>query len=173
MKKSTIVFFIVAISLGIFASFLTYKHFFARRVRRNVIERTLAIVKPDAVRAKNSGKIIDRIEQEGFTIIDMRKIQLDKEQAAQFYGEHQKKSFFSGLVDFMCSGPVIVLLLEKLNAIADWRDLMGSTDGQKSQEGTLRKQFGTDVRNNAVHGSDSPEAAEREIKFFFADRFKV
>lgn len=173
MKKNTIIATILFAILAGTAGFFAYRYYAARRLRRNVIERTVAIIKPDAVRAKNTGKIIDRIEREGFIIVDIKKLQLDKEQAGQFYSEHQKKSFFGGLVDFMCSGPAVVLLLEKLNAIADWRDLMGAKSGKEGTEGTLRKEFGTDVRNNAVHGSDSQEAAGREVKFFFADRFKM
>lgn len=133
------------------------------------IQRTFAIIKPDAVAAGNSGKIIDKIEQGGFKIVAMKKIQLAKEKAEEFYAVHKGKSFFDELVTFMTSGPVVVMILEKENAIQAWRDLMGSTDPEKAVEGTLRKLFGTNVGQNAVHGSDAPETAKNEIKLFFPE----
>jgi nucleoside-diphosphate kinase len=151
----------------VFTGFYLYKRYYTKVHK---IERTLAIIKPDAVAAHLSGKIIDRIEQEGFTIVDMRKISLDRELAEKFYAEFQGKPFFHQLVDFMTSGPIMVLVLEKLNAIDAWRELMGFPDPKDAKEGTLRKQFGTDIGRNAVHGSNSPASAEREIPFFFADR---
>lgn len=150
--------------------FFGYRWYAKRFLPSNTIEQTLAIIKPDAVRAHNMGKIVDRIEQEGFTILDLRKVHLEREQAENFYEMHKGKAFFHQLVDFMTSGPVVVLVLEKLNAISQWRKLMGATDPAKAEEGSLRKLFGTDVGRNAVHGSDTPAAAAREIKFFFADR---
>jgi nucleoside-diphosphate kinase len=138
-----------------------------RKAHAIVIERTLAIIKPDAIKAKHAGKIIERIEHEGFSIIDLKKVHLDAEQAERFYEMHKGKSFFKELVDFMCSGPIIVLILEKENGIENWRRLMGATDPAKAEMGTLRSEFGTNVGNNALHGSDSQEAATREIKFFF------
>lgn len=153
--------------------FIWFHYFFGKkRLRTNTIERTLLLIKPDAIKAKNLGKIIDRIEQESFSIIDIRKIHLGREQAEKFYDEHRGKNFFSGLVDYMASGPIVVMILEKMNAVADLRDLLGVTDPKKAAEGTLRKQFGTDIRNNGIDGSDSHESALREIKFFFADRQK-
>lgn len=133
------------------------------------MERTLAIIKPDAVKAKNTGKIIDRIEQEGFSIIGLAKLQLDKEQAESFYAVHKGRGFFNELVSFMTSGPIVVLALEKENAVKAWRDLMGATDPLKAEPGTLRKLFGTNVGENATHGSDSLENAAIELDFFFED----
>jgi nucleoside-diphosphate kinase len=130
-----------------------------------VIQHTLAIIKPDAVAAGNSGKIIDKIEQSGFKIIAMKKLELTKEKAEEFYAAHKEQPFFSELVSFMISGPVVVLILEKENGIQEWRNLMGKAE----IEGTLRNLFGTSVTKNAVHGSDSPETAKNEIKLFFPE----
>ncbi|MFC1894331.1 nucleoside-diphosphate kinase [Candidatus Dependentiae bacterium] len=132
-----------------------------------MVEKTLAIIKPDSVEDKNVGKIIDRIEQEGFNILEMKKTQLITKQAENFYAVHKGKPFLSELVEYVTSGPVIVMVLEKENAIADWRKLMGATDPAKAEENTLRKLYGTHIGRNATHGSDSPENAEIEIKFFF------
>lgn len=144
--------------------FFLKPHFFMKNV-----QQTLAIIKPDAVAAKVTGKIIDKIEQAGFKIVDLRKIQLEKEGAQKFYAAHKNKKFFADLVAYMVSGPVIVMILEKEEAINDWRQLMGTTDPAKANEGTIRKLFGTSIEKNAVHGSDSLEAAPKEIKFFFSD----
>lgn len=163
---------IITVGLMILAFTGYYILFSPKKIRSNTIERTLAIIKPDAVKAKKTGKIIDRIEQEGFNIVDIRKIQLDNEQIEKFYVEHKAKSFFQGFADYMSSGPVFVIILEKLNAIADWRDLIGTTDPKKAADKTIRKEFGTDIRHNAIHGSHDAAAAEREIKFFFSDRIK-
>jgi nucleoside-diphosphate kinase len=133
------------------------------------MEKTFAIIKPDAVAAGNSGKIIDRIEQEGFKIIAMKKIKLTKEQAEGFYAVHKEKPFFNDLTDFMSSGPCIVMALEKENAIKDWRNLMGATNPVDAEEGTLRKLYGKNIDNNATHGSDAPETAVIELKYFFSD----
>jgi nucleoside-diphosphate kinase len=133
------------------------------------MERTLAIIKPDAVRAKNAGKIIDRIEAEGFTIVGMKKINLSTKQAEDFYAVHNGKPFYAELVEFMTSGPVVVMALEKSNAIQAWRDLMGSTDPVKAAPNTLRKLYGTNVGVNATHGSDAVQTAAVEIKFFFPE----
>ncbi len=172
MKLSTLLMFLAGLAISIGLIYFGYRWFVKKNIRRNVIERTLAIVKPDAVRAHHTGKIIDKIEQENFTVIDLRKVQLDREQAEKFYEMHKDKKFFHQLVDYMTGGPVVVMILEKMNAIIDWRDLMGATDPAKAKEGSIRKLFGTDIGKNAVHGSDSPEAAHREIRFFFADRIK-
>jgi nucleoside-diphosphate kinase len=173
MKRSKIIFgsilFLAIISI---ASIIAVKFFGVRKLRSNTIERTLAIIKPDAVRARYTGKIIDRIELEGYTIVDLKKVTLDREQVEKFYSAHKSKTFFNGLVDFMVSGPIVVMILEKINALADWRDLIGTTDPQKAKDGTLRKQFGTDIRHNALHGSANHAAGNKEIKFFFADRIK-
>ncbi len=134
-----------------------------------MMERTFAIIKPDAVQAKNSGKIIDRIEQEGFNIVGMKKIHMTKQQAETFYAVHKDRPFFAGLTEFMCSGPVVVMALEKENAIKAWRDLMGTTDPATAEANTLRKLYATSKGENATHGSDAPETAKDEISFFFPE----
>ncbi|MBT4856158.1 nucleoside-diphosphate kinase [bacterium] len=131
------------------------------------IERTFAIIKPDAVRAKNAGKIIDMIEENGFSIDGMYKLKLNKELAEQFYAVHKDRPFFGELVEFMTSGAVIVMALSKENAIAAWRDLMGPTDSKEAPKDTIRGKFGTDVGENATHGSDSAENAQAELALFF------
>jgi len=131
------------------------------------MERTLAIVKPDAVAAKNSGKIIDMIEENGFDIVRMEKITMPKEKAEGFYAVHNERPFFGELIDFITSGPVVVMVLEKENAIQAWRDLIGCTDSRKAASGTIRNLFGTDHAINAVHGSDAPETAQFEATYFF------
>lgn len=128
---------------------------------------SFAIIKPDAIANKYSGEIIRIIELNNFDIIGMKKISLTKKQAQDFYCEHKDKPFFKDLVQYMTSGPIIVLALEKHNAIKDWRDLMGSTNPEQSSIGTLRKMFGESLTKNAVHGSDSEKSAQRELKFFF------
>ncbi len=133
------------------------------------MEKTLAIIKPDAVAAKHTGKIIDRIEQEGFSIIGMKKLHMTKAQAEAFYAVHKDRGFFAELVDFMCSGPIVVMALEKANAVQAWRDLMGATDPAKAEANTIRKLFGTSIGNNASHGSDSVDNAKVEVKFFFPE----
>jgi len=132
-----------------------------------VLERTLAIIKPDAVAAKNSGKIIDILESNGFSIIGMKKVHLTKEQAKKFYIVHKERPFYDSLTTFMSEGPIIVMVLEKENAIEDYRKLMGTTNPEEAEEGTIRKMFGTNIERNAVHGSDSKESASFEIPFFF------
>ncbi|MGB4704126.1 MAG: nucleoside-diphosphate kinase [Candidatus Saccharicenans sp.] len=130
-------------------------------------ERTLAIIKPDAVRKKVIGRIIQRIEDEGFEILGLKMVHLTKEEARKFYYVHRDKPFYESLTDFMSSGPSVVLLLERENAIKHWRDVMGATDPAQARPGTLRRQFGFSIERNAVHGSDSPQTAEYEIAFFF------
>ena len=159
---------LVAVIAGYFAK----NYFFGSWRLFKKIEQTIAIIKPDAVLAKNTGKIIDRIEQEKFTIISIKKVTLTREQAEQFYEIHKDKSFFRGLIEFMTSGPIVVMILEKENAITSWRDLMGSTKPEEAKEGSLRKLFGTNVEKNAVHGSDSSEHAKEEIAFFFPENPK-
>ncbi len=132
------------------------------------MERTFAIIKPDAVAAGNAGKILALIEQSGFKILGMKKTRLSKPQAEGFYAVHKAKPFFSGLIDFMTEGPVVVLALERENAIAKWREVMGATNPANAAEGTIRKQFATNIERNAVHGSDAPETAAIEIPFFFS-----
>lgn len=131
------------------------------------MERTLAIVKPDAVAAGNSGEIIGAYEKAGFKIAAMKKIFMTEKQAGGFYAVHKKRPFYGELCEFMSSGPCIVLALEADNVIARNRELMGETDSAKAAEGTIRARFGTDIQNNAVHGSDSPESAAFEIGYFF------
>jgi len=130
---------------------------------------TFGIIKPDAVRAGNQGKIIDRIVAGGFKIRGMKLIHQTRKQAEGFYAVHAGKGFYDELCDFMSSGPCVVLALEKDGAVKAWRDLMGATDPAKADEGTLRKLFGGSVGENAVHGSDSDENAAREAGFFFSD----
>jgi len=132
-----------------------------------VLERTLSIIKPDAVKAKNAGKIIEMLESNGFSIIGMKKIHLTKEQAKKFYIVHKDRPFYDSLTDFMSEGPIIVMVLEKENAIEDYRKLMGATNPEEAEEGTIRKLYGTNIERNAVHGSDSKESASYEIGFFF------
>ncbi len=132
-----------------------------------MLEKTFAMIKPDAVKAKNSGAIIELIERNGFTILGMEKTALSKEKAQIFYAVHKERPFFGELVDFVSSGPVIIMALERENAIQAWRDLMGATDPNKAQIGTLRKMFGTNVGSNATHGSDAPETAQQELSLFF------
>ena len=130
-------------------------------------ERTLAIIKPDAVEGRLAGKIIQRIEDEGFQIRAMRKLRLSKAQAEGFYAVHRERPFFGGLTDFMSSGPCVLLALEAPDAIRAWRTLMGATDPGKADAGTLRKDFGSSIERNATHGSDAPETAAFELGYFF------
>ena len=131
------------------------------------MERTLAIIKPDAVAAKYAGRIIQRIEDAGFQIRAMRMIHLSSHQAEGFYAVHRERPFFGSLTAFMSQGPVVVLALEAPDAIKKWRTLMGATDPAKADAGTLRKEFGTSIENNATHGSDAPETAAFETGYFF------
>ena len=130
-------------------------------------ERTLAIIKPDAVERRLAGKIIQRIEDEGFQIRAMRRVQLSSKQAEGFYAVHKARPFFGALTDFMSSGPCIVMALEAPDAIAKWRTLMGATDPAKAEAGSLRKEFGESIERNATHGSDAPETAAFELGYFF------
>jgi nucleoside-diphosphate kinase len=131
------------------------------------MERTLAIIKPDAVRNRATGRILARIEDAGFTIRAMRMIQMSKAEAQGFYYVHRERPFFAGLADFMSSGPSVVLCLEAPDAIRKWRDLMGATDPAKAAAGTMRKEFGASIDNNATHGSDALETAAFELAYFF------
>src|SRR3954469_13831810 len=132
------------------------------------MQRTFAIIKPDAVAAGHTGKIIDVILQNGFRIVGMKMKTLSEREAQAFYAVHKEKGFFSGLVKFMTEGPVVVLALEASDAIRKWRDTMGATNPANAAEGTIRKQFATNIERNCVHGSDAPETAAIEIPFFFA-----
>ncbi len=133
------------------------------------MEKTFAIIKPDAVKAGYTGKIIDRIESEGFNILGMRKMHMTKAQAEAFYAVHKERPFFGELVEFMISGPVVVMVLAKDGAIKAWRDLMGATNPAQAAPNTLRKLYGASVGENATHGSDAPETAAVEVKFFFPE----
>lgn len=134
-----------------------------------LIETTLAIIKPDAVGNLQSGQIINMIELNGFVIAAMHKIMLSREEAEGFYAVHKTRPFFKDLVEYMISGPVIVMALTKEDAVKEWRELMGATDPEQSGPGTIRRMFGESIANNAVHGSDSLENAEKEIAFFFEE----
>ncbi|GIV25310.1 MAG: nucleoside diphosphate kinase [Bacteroidia bacterium] len=133
------------------------------------IERTLGLIKPDAMAQGLLGKILDQIIGAGFRIVGLKLVKLTPEQAEAFYSVHREKPFFRSLVEFMTSGPVVAFVLEKENAVAEYRALMGATDPAKAAPGTLRALFGQNVERNAVHGSDSPDNARREIAFFFAE----
>ncbi len=132
-----------------------------------MMEQTLAIIKPDAVKKKIIGRIIQRIEDEGFRIREMKLMRLTKQQAEGFYAVHKNKPFFSSLTEFMSSGEIVVMVLERERAIAHWRDVMGATDPALAKPGTIRHTYGFSIERNAVHGSDSPETAEWEINYFF------
>ncbi|OOF83975.1 nucleoside-diphosphate kinase [Rodentibacter ratti] len=132
-------------------------------------ERTLSIIKPDAVRRHLIGAILARFEQNGFKIVATKMVHLTREQADGFYAEHQGKAFFEPLVDYMMSSPVVVSVLEKENAVKNYRTLIGATNPENAEEGTIRKDFALSQRENSVHGSDSIESANREIAYFFAD----
>jgi nucleoside-diphosphate kinase len=131
------------------------------------MERTFAIIKPDAVRARKAGRILSRIEDAGFTIRAMRLTHLTRNEAEGFYAVHRERPFFGSLTGFMSSGPCIVMALEAPDAIKKWRDLMGATDPAKAAPNTLRKEFGASIENNATHGSDAPETAAFELGYFF------
>ena len=131
------------------------------------MERTFAIIKPDAVKRGLAGQILARVEAAGFTVRAMRLHHLTKQEAESFYAVHRERPFFSGLTDFMSSGPCVLLGLEAPDAIAKWRTLMGATDPGKADAGTLRKEFGSSIERNATHGSDAPETAAFELGYFF------
>lgn len=130
-------------------------------------EKTLAIIKPDAVKKRAVGKIIQKIEEEGFKISGLKMLHLTKEKAKGFYIVHKEKSFYDSLTDFMSSGEIVVMILEGENAIAKWRKVMGATDPALAEPGTIRRQYGFSVERNATHGSDAPETAVWEINYFY------
>jgi len=132
------------------------------------MEKTFAIIKPDAVERNLAGKILERIESKGFKIAGMKKIKLSLEEAEGFYYVHKERGFFGELCEFMSRGPIVVLCLEKENAIADWRTLMGATNPANAEPGTIRKDFALSIGENASHGSDAPETAAFEIPYFFS-----
>jgi nucleoside-diphosphate kinase len=131
------------------------------------MERTFAIIKPDAVERRLTGQILGRVEAAGFTIRAMRLQHLTKKEAEGFYAVHRERPFFGALTEFMSSGPCVLLALEAPNAIVRWRETMGATDPAKAEKGTLRKDFGTSIERNATHGSDAPETAAFEVGYFF------
>jgi nucleoside-diphosphate kinase len=133
------------------------------------VERTFSIIKPDATRRNITGKVIDKIESAGLKIVASKRVQLSREQAEGFYAAHKERGFFNDLVTFMISGPVVVQVLEGENAIAKYREVMGATNPANADAGTIRKELAESIEANTVHGSDSPEAAQTEIKFFFDD----
>lgn len=132
------------------------------------LERTFSIIKPDAVSTGHAGDILAMMERAGFRILALRMLRLSRGQAEGFYAVHRGKFFFEGLIKFMTEGRVIVMALERENAIAGLRELMGPTDPAKATQGTIRKHFGTNIERNAVHGSDGPETAEAELRYFFS-----
>ena len=131
------------------------------------MERTLAIIKPDAVAAGHIGAILQSIEDLGFCLVGLRMVQLSKVEAEGFYAVHKERPFFDTLTTFMSSGPAVVLALEAPNAIRRWRELMGATDPAQAEEQTLRRRFGSSIEHNATHGSDAPETAAFELGYFF------
>ena len=131
------------------------------------MERTLSIIKPDGVARKLVGEVVGRLEKMNVKIIAMKMIKMTKEQAKGFYAVHTERPFFDSLTDFMSSGPVVVIVLEGENVIAKYRELMGATNYKEAAEGTIRKDYATEIEKNIVHGSDSPESADFEINYFF------
>lgn len=132
------------------------------------VERTLMLIKPDAVKKNVEGEIIAHVQKHGFKLIGLKKLKLTKEQAKQFYIVHKDRPFYEELTDFMSSGPIVAMVWEGENAIARIREIMGATNPEEAEEGTLRKLYGTNIGENAVHGSDSKESADYEIPFFFS-----
>ncbi|HTD21677.1 MAG TPA: nucleoside-diphosphate kinase [Terriglobales bacterium] len=132
------------------------------------LQRTFSIIKPDAVAKGATGDILKTLQEKGFRIIGMKMLEISKEQAEGFYAVHAAKSFFGSLTDFMSSGPIVVLALEKDNAIADLRELMGATNPANAKEGTIRKKWADSIERNTIHGSDADETARFELSYFFA-----
>ncbi|MCL6481816.1 MAG: nucleoside-diphosphate kinase [Firmicutes bacterium] len=132
------------------------------------VERTLAIIKPDAVRRNLTGEILSRIHQAGLQIVAIKSLRLSRAEAEGFYAVHRERPFFNDLTEFMSSGKVVVMVLEGENAILRWRELMGATDPAQAAPGTIRREFGTSIQNNCTHGSDAPETAAFEVSYFFA-----
>ncbi len=133
------------------------------------VQRTFSIVKPDATRRNITGKVIDKLETAGLKVVAQKRIHMTKDQAEGFYGVHKERPFFNDLVTFMTSGPVIVQVLEGENAVAKNREVMGATNPKDAEPGTIRAEFAESIEANSVHGSDAPETAAEEIKFFFSD----
>jgi nucleoside-diphosphate kinase len=131
------------------------------------VERTFSIIKPDAVSAGQTGAILAMLQDAGFKILAMRMARLTDAQARGFYAVHKERPFFSGLVKFMTEGPIVVMALERENAVKHLREVMGATNPANAAEGTIRKRFAADIERNCIHGSDAPETAEQELRFFF------
>jgi nucleoside-diphosphate kinase len=131
------------------------------------VERTFSIIKPDAVAEGHAGEILAMLQQAGFKIIGMRMTRLSEAQAQAFYAVHKERPFYAGLVKFMTEGPIVVLALERENAVKQLREVMGATNPANAAEGTVRKRFAHDIERNCIHGSDAPETAEAELRFFF------
>ena len=146
---------------------MEWQGFFPTGARR-VAQRTFSIIKPDAVRNGHSGAILAEIEKAGFKIVSIKKQSISQNQAKGFYAVHKERPFFEGLTKFMSSGPIVLMVLEKDNAIADLRQLMGATNPANAEEGTIRKKFATDIEQNAIHGSDAEDTAAFEIGYWFA-----
>jgi nucleoside-diphosphate kinase len=136
------------------------------------MERTLSIIKPDGVQRGLIGEIVKRLEQKNLKIVAMKMLHMTKQQAQGFYAVHRERPFFESLTDFMSSGPAVVMVLEGENVIVRYRELMGATDFREAADGTIRKEFATDIEKNVVHGSDAPETASFEISYFF-NRFEI
>jgi nucleoside-diphosphate kinase len=132
--------------------------------------RTLLIIKPDAVAKNVIGEIIRRLEEKSFKVVELQKMHLTRAQAAEFYAVHRERSFYNDLIDFMTSGPCVPMVLERDNAVVFLREVIGSTNPENAAPGTIRKDFATNIQNNAVHASDSPENAAQEIAFFFGEK---
>jgi nucleoside-diphosphate kinase len=141
---------------------------FLSQEQNQVAQRTFSIVKPDAVRKGFTGAIVTEIARASFQIVAIKKLAISKQQAEGFYAVHKERPFFDGLTTFMSSGPLVLMVLEKENAIADWRKLMGATNPANAEEGTLRKKFAGSIQENAVHGSDAEDTAAFEIGYWFA-----
>jgi nucleoside-diphosphate kinase len=150
-------------------SLVDHYDYFQKRPHIDSLERTLVIIKPDAVAAGNAEDIIKQIENNGFKIAAQQQLTIGKATAEQFYAVHKERPFFNDLITYITSGPATVLVLERENAVQVWRNLMGATDPQKADPGTTRQLYGTDIQQNAVHGSDSIQNAQKEIKIFFPD----
>jgi nucleoside-diphosphate kinase len=132
------------------------------------VERTFSIIKPDAVAAGHAGEILASIEKAGFKILALRMTKLSEAQAQGFYAVHRERPFFAGLVKFMTEGPIVVMALEREDAIKKLREVMGATNPANAAEGTIRKRFATNIERNCIHGSDAPETAETELRYFFS-----
>ena len=131
------------------------------------VERTFSIIKPDAVAAGHTGGILAAIQEAGFKILGLRMTRLGEQQAQAFYAVHKERPFYGGLVKFMTEGPIVVMALEREDAVKKLREVMGATNPANAAEGTIRKRFATNIERNAIHGSDAPETAEQELRFFF------